>query len=263
MQFTEMGLADGRTMVLLPGTGCTWELNFMKVIDDFAARFHLICVDYDGFEPDPGQRTDFTDILTVVSKVEDYLIEKHGGRVDAAYGSSLGGTLAAQLVVRRRVHVDHCFIGGSDLDEGSRFTARLAAETVGSWLENSIRDEKKAEKLKKKLNLIGMEAEGDGETSQFIDGFIQSIRMLKPGTVKEEFYSDYATRLPKDISVPGTVIHVIYALKMGAKYEKRYLAHFRGPDIRRFEMQHEGWLFQSEWKAPVLQCIDECMAMKA
>ena len=263
MQFTEMGLSGGRTMVLLPGTGCTWELNFMKVIDDLAARFHLICVDYDGFETDPAQRTDFTDILTVVSKVEDYLIANHGGRVDAAYGSSLGGTLAAQLVARGRVRVAHCFIGGSDLDEGSRLTARLAAETVGSWLENSIRDEKKAEKLKARLDKAGIEAESDNETSEFIDGFIQSIRALKPGTVKEEFYSDYATRLPKDIAVPGTIIHVIYALKMGPKYEKRYLAHFRDPDIRRFEMSHEAWLFQKGWREPVLKCIEACMAMQA
>ena len=84
---------------------------------------------------------------------------------------------------------------------------------------------------------------------------------MKPGTVKEEFYSDYATRLPKDINVPGTIIHVIYALKMGAKYEKRYLTHFHNPDIRRFDMQHEGWLFQSDRKDIVLKCIDECMTM--
>ena len=249
-------------MVLLPGTGCTWELNFMKVIDDFAARFHLICVDYDGFETDPAQRTPFTDILTIVSKVEDYILEKHGGRVDAAYGSSLGGTLAAQLVARGRVHVDHCFIGGSDLDEGSEVVARLAASIVGRWLENSIRDGKKAAKLKSRLSLAGMEAEGDSETSQFIDGFVQSIRALEPGTVKEEFYSDYATRLPKDIHVPGTTVHVIYALKMGKKYEKRYLTHFRDPDIHRFEMQHEGWLFQKEWKETVLRCIDACMEQR-
>ncbi|HJJ47188.1 MAG TPA: alpha/beta hydrolase, partial [Methanocorpusculum sp.] len=97
MQFTELESENEKTMVLLPGTGCTWELNFMRVIDDLAARWHLICVDYDGFETDPAQRTDFTDILTIVSKVEDYILANHGGRVDAAYGSSLGGTLAAQL----------------------------------------------------------------------------------------------------------------------------------------------------------------------
>ena len=262
MQFTELGTQNEKTMVLLPGTGCTWELNFMKVIDDLAAGYHLICVNYDGFETDPAQRTAFTDILTIVSKVEDYIIANHGGRVDAAYGSSLGGTLAAQLVVRGRVHVDHCFIGGSDLDESGKIFAKIVTAIVGSWLENSIRSEKKSAKLKAILGKsLGMELSADSEASAFIDSFIKSIRSLEPGTIKQEFYSDYITRLPKDISVPGTVIHVICALKMGPKYEKRYLTHFRDPDIRRFDMQHEGWLFMSDFKEEVLACIDECMAM--
>ena len=262
MQFTELGTEHEKTMVLLPGTGCTWELNFMKVVDDLAAKYHLICVNYDGFETDPGQRTDFTDILTIVGKVEDNLIKNHAGHVDAAYGSSLGGTLAAQLVARQRVHVDHCFIGGSDLDEGGKFVAKLETAIIGNWFENNIMDEKKAAKLKKTFSkFFGMEAQQDAEGPSFLDGFIASIKSLKPGTLKEEFYSDYITRLPKDISVPGTIIHIIYALKMGKKYEKRYLMHFKNPDIRRFDMQHEGWLFMTGYKDTVLACIDDCMAM--
>ena len=261
MQFTELGIENEKTLLMLPGTGCTWELNFMKVIDDLAAKYHLICVDYDGFETDPEKRTPFTDILTIVSKVEDYIIENYEGRVDGAYGSSLGGTLSAQLAARGRVHVDHCFIGGSDLDESGKLVASVMTETIGTWFENSIRDEKKAEKLKARFSRSGKESESGSETSEFIDGFAACIRSLEPGTMKKEFYSDYVTRLPKDISVPGTIIHVIYALKMGKKYERRYTAHFRNPDIRRFDMQHEGWLFQQEYKDAVLACIDECMAM--
>ena len=92
MQFTEMGCDDGKTLVLLPGTACTWQVNFARVIDALAERYHLICVNYDGFEGDPA--VVFTDMLTVTGKIEDYLIERHGGHVDGAYGSSLGGTSA-------------------------------------------------------------------------------------------------------------------------------------------------------------------------
>ena len=28
MQFTEMGKQDGKTLLLLPGTACTWQINF-------------------------------------------------------------------------------------------------------------------------------------------------------------------------------------------------------------------------------------------
>ena len=46
MKFTEMGKQDGKTMLLLPGTACTWEINFHTVIDRLAEQYHLICVNY-------------------------------------------------------------------------------------------------------------------------------------------------------------------------------------------------------------------------
>lgn len=38
MQFTEMGRDDGKTLVLLPGTACTWQVNFARVVDALAER---------------------------------------------------------------------------------------------------------------------------------------------------------------------------------------------------------------------------------
>ena len=42
---------------------------------------------------------------------------------------------------------------------------------------------------------------------------------------KNQFYSDLITPLPDQINVPGTEIHIFYALKMGKKYRLRYLRH--------------------------------------
>ena len=48
--------------------------------------------------------------------------------------------------------------------------------------------------------------------------------------------------------------------EMGDKYLKRYKKHFRDPDIREFDMQHEQWLFGGdEYAIPVLKAIDEFM----
>ena len=48
---------------------------------------------------------------------------------------------------------------------------------------------------------------------------------------------------------------------MGEKYLKRYRKHFRDPEIREFDMQHEQWLFGGEeYATPVLAAIDEFMA---
>ena len=60
----------------------------------------------------------------------------------------------------------------------------------------------------------------------------------------------------------GTTIHVIYALKMGEKDGQRYRQHFRDPDIHEFDMKHEVWLYDDNWKKPVLDTIMACMDEK-
>ncbi len=256
MDFREFGKKDGKTMLLLPGTACTWQINFHTVIDRLAEQYHLICVNYDGFDGDSSKP--FTDMITVTKKIEDYILKEHNGHVDGAYGSSLGGSFVGLLIQRKKIHIDHGFIGSSDLDQGSPVVARIMTWIVGRWIADAGKSEKKQKKLKDMLvKNFGMEM--DPETDAFMDQFSKSIVSLHPETVTREFYSDYVTPLENDIHVEGTKVHIIYALKMGPKYEKRYLQHFRDPDIRRFDMQHEAWIFQSQWTQPILDTIAECM----
>ena len=256
MQFTEFGKQDGKTLLLLPGTACTWQLNFKNVADELAEKYHLIAVNYDGFEGDPG--VIFTDVPTVTEKMEDYILEHHGGRVDGAYGSSLGGSFVGLLIERQRIHMDHGFIGSSDLDQDGKLKARLLTMIVGPMLSGACTSEKKRTKLKAKLQQKGAIGEGD-KSLQFANDFIDSMKTLHPKTISRQFYSDYVTPLANDIHVDGTTIHVIYALQMGEKYGKRYRQHFRDPDIHEFDMKHEVWLYDDKWKQPVLDAIMACM----
>ena len=256
MQFTEFGNQEGKTMLLLPGTACTWQLNFKHVVDELAAKYHIIAVNYDGFEGDPNMI--FTDVPTVTEKIEDYILEHHGGRVDGAYGSSLGGSFVGLLIERQRIHIDHGFIGSSDLDQGGKLKARHLTMIVGPMLSGACKSEKKRAKLKAKLQKKG--AVGDGDKSlDFANDFIDNMKTLHPKTISRQFYSDYVTPLADDIHADSTTIHVIYALQMGEKYGRRYRQHFRDPDIHEFDMKHEVWLYDDKWKQPVLDMIDECM----
>lgn len=57
--------------------------------------------------------------------MENYILKRHSGHVDGAYGSSLGDSFVALLIQRRRIHIDHGFIGSSDLDQGNPVIARI------------------------------------------------------------------------------------------------------------------------------------------
>ncbi|MCR5546744.1 MAG: hypothetical protein K6F30_09760 [Lachnospiraceae bacterium] len=54
MKFDEMGNMSGKNLMLLPGTCCDYQTNFGSVLDDLGKKYHLICVNYDGFDGTGG-----------------------------------------------------------------------------------------------------------------------------------------------------------------------------------------------------------------
>ena len=251
MRYDEMGNRNGKTLMLLPGTACDYQTNFGAVLDRLGEKYHLICVNYDGFD---GSDLVFPDILTVVEKIEQYVIQNHGGRLDGAIGSSLGSTFVGQLIMRQRVHIDHGIFGSPDLDQSGKFSAWLQSRLVVPLLTGFTGNGKKREKTKQKLVRF---FEMNDETAE---RFMGCFARFKPESIKNEYYTDLLTWLKDDIHVERTRVHFIYAGKMGEQYLKRYRKYFRNPEIREFDMQHEQWLFGGEqYTGPVLKAIDEFM----
>ncbi|MCR4634243.1 MAG: hypothetical protein K5648_08970 [Erysipelotrichaceae bacterium] len=251
MRFDEMGNPSGKILMLLPGTACDYQTNFAAVLDSLAEKYHLICVNYDGFD---GTDTVFPDMITVTEKIERYIKEKHGGRLDGAIGSSLGSSFVGQLIQREKIHIDHGIFGSPDLDQSGRFSAWLQSKLVVPLLTSFTGNEKKRAKTRERLKGF---FEMNDETA---DRFMECFAKFSPESIRNEYYTDLLTRLKDDIHVENTKVHFIYANKMGEKYLKRYKKYFRDPEIREFNMQHEQWLFGGErYAVPVLKAIDEFM----
>ena len=254
MQFVEMGNMSGKTLMLLPGTCMNYQVNFKTVLDTLAEKYHLICVNYDGFD---GSDDVFPDMIIVTEKIEQYIQDNYGGRIDGALGSSLGGSFVGQLIQRENVHLDHGIFGSSDLDQSGQFSAKLQAKLVTPLLTSFTKGEKKKRKtIEKMMKIFDMD---EKSATEFVDCFSN----FKVESIKNEYYTDLITYLNNDIHVEGTTAHFIYAKKMGEKYKKRYLKYFRDPDIREFDMQHEQWIFGGpKYSEPVLKAIDEFMGVK-
>ena len=253
MTYDEIGNKNGKTMMLLPGTCCNYQTNFCTVLDELAEKYHLICVNYDGFD---GSDDIFPDMITVTEKIEDYIRSSHNGKVDGAIGSSLGSSFVGQLVMRRNIHIDHAIFGSPDLDQSGRFAAWLQSKLVVPLLTSFTGSEKKQMKTKEKLKKMFLMSD------EVADKFMECFAQFKPESIRNEYYTDLLTHLEDDISVEHTKAHFIYANKMGEKYLKRYKRYFHDPDIREFDMQHEQWLFgEAEYSVPVLKAIDEFMDM--
>ena len=251
MQFDELGNMNGKTLMLLPGTACDYQTNFAAVLDRLKEKYHLICVNYDGFD---GSGSIFPDMITVTEKIEKYITEHFDGKIDGAIGSSLGSSFVGQLIQREKIHIDHGIFGSPDLDQSGRVSAWLQSKLVVPLLTSFTKSEKKKTKSKEKLKAA---FEMNDETAE---RFIGCFAKFDPVSIKNEYYTDLLTWLQDDIHVEHTRVHFIYAKKMGEKYLKRYKKYFRDPDIRDFDMQHEQWLFGGdEYAVPVLKAIDEFM----
>ena len=148
MQFEEMGNRSGKILMLLPGTACDYQTNFGAVLDRLEEKYHLICVNYDGFD---GSGVIFPDMITVTEKIEKYIRDNFGGRIDGAIGSSLGSTFVGQLVQRENIHIDHAIFGSPDLDQSGKFSAWLQSKLVVPLLTSFTKGEKKKAKAREKI----------------------------------------------------------------------------------------------------------------
>lgn len=255
MKIYEFGKKENPVIFLFPGTCCHWKANFGEVIPLLEESFYVVCVSYDGF--DETEDTVFHDMLMETKKVEKYIQKKFGGHICAAYGCSLGGSFVGLLVQRKKIHIDHGILGSSDLDQSGPFSAQLKAAIVTPMLAGLLRKDS-IPRFMKKWIAKQPEEEQDYYRKMMEMFGIGSGRMafVRKKSIRNQFYSDLVTPLKNAISVPETTIHCFYAVKMGVEYEKRYRRHFKSPDIRRHDLQHEELLmrYPKEWVREIVSC---------
>lgn len=257
MKFYEFGTGNPRTILLLPGTTCHWRNNFEQVIPLLEKDFHVIVVSYDGF--DETEHTIYPDTITETVKIEAYIQEHFNGKIDIAYGCSLGGSYVGLLIARENIHIDHGILGSSDLDQETGASARFKAWLIAKILYGIFQSRKLPGFMRKRLEKKTPEDRAYMEKMLAMFGVgSQDMAFVKRESIRNQFYSDLITPLEEKIDVPGSRVHIFYALKMGEQYEARYRRHFKNPDIRRHEMQHEELLARDpeQWAAEVRRCCE-------
>jgi pimeloyl-ACP methyl ester carboxylesterase len=255
MKFYTFGNRHNPVILLLPGTCCHWKRNFGGVIPLLEPDFYVVCVSYDGF--DETDNTIFPDMPTEAAKIEAYIQNNFAGHISAAYGCSLGGSFVGLLVERKKIRVDHAILGSSDLDQSSPLPAKLKGQLVSKVLYKMFQTGKLPGWMQKQMSKASTEERTYMEPMLKMFGVgSRDMAFVKKESIYNQFYSDLVTPLEDHIDVPGTTIHIFYATKMGEKYEQRYRQHFKNPDIRRHDLQHEELLVcqPENWATEVRRC---------
>lgn len=257
MKVYEFGDRDKPVLLLLPGTCFTWDGNFGHVIEGLKEHFLVACVSYDGF--DETEQTEFSSMLEETEKIEDYVKKQYGGEVHAAYGCSLGGSFVGLLISRRNIKIHHGIIGSSDMDQAGTLKAGVLTKLAMPIIYNFIQNGGFQSRLMQRFYDKRMIKRGEyGEKMMQMMGIgVKDLSFITKKSVQNQFYSDMVTALPEKIDVPGTTIHVFYALKMGEKYRERYEKYFKKPDMIEVDLEHEELLilYPEKWIAKVIETV--------
>ena len=112
MLFYTYGRADKPTLLLIPGLGVSHEI-FLPLIELLKNKFSITTVDNDGFLL--GQTSQFTSVDDLAVQIIKYVQENLGGKLDTAYGLSLGGKILSRVLERNEIGIGHAIMDAAPL----------------------------------------------------------------------------------------------------------------------------------------------------
>lgn len=158
--------------------------------------------------------------MSEVQKIEEMIQQNYQGKIFAAYGSSLGGT----LVVRKKVIMSKAIIGSSDFDQENHLLAFLKGKLLVMLMHPFLKNGYFVPKCVQ--SYFQKESSKDSYVRD-IFSFMTGLTFVSKQSLFNQFYSDLITPLANMIENDETEVHIFYAEKMGEKYLKRYKKTFQ------------------------------------
>lgn len=112
MRFRTYGDKSYPSLMLLPGLGVSYEL-FLSLIERLQDRFYIVAAEVDGFIL--GAYTAFTSIDDQAAQANAYVNAHLNGRLDCAYGLSMGGKILSRMMERREIVIEHAILDAAPL----------------------------------------------------------------------------------------------------------------------------------------------------
>ena len=112
MNFNVFGNKNAPTLMLIPGLGVSYEI-FVPLINLLENDFRIIAVEVDGFVV--GKHTHFISVDDQAVQIIDYVKKNYEGRLDCAYGLSLGGKILSRILERDEIVVNHAILDAAPL----------------------------------------------------------------------------------------------------------------------------------------------------
>lgn len=240
MKFYEFGQEGNSVIMLIPGTGCSWNGMFSRVIGGLAKDYKIICVSFDGHED--NDHNTFRHISDQVFGIEKYIKEHYNGHLYGVYGSSIGGSVLGKLLERNNIQIEIAITGSTDFDQKANPSAVISSAFITLLFYYLIKAKHPIRILRKFLDNMY------GDSEKLLGTLYRGISYKSLFNV---YYTDLVTPVANNIVPENTKIYCTYGTKEDTKVlTKRYFQHFPNADMIALDgMHHEEFLifYPDEW----------------
>ena len=112
MTFKVYGEGGKPSLLLIPGFGVSYEI-FLPLIELLRERYCIVAAGIDGFLL--GKESRFTSVDDQAGQIIRYVSENLDGRLDVAYGLSLGGKILSRIMERNEISISHAVLDAAPL----------------------------------------------------------------------------------------------------------------------------------------------------
>ena len=112
MTFNTYGDKGNPVLLLIPGLGVSYEI-FLPLINILKGRYHIVAAGIDGFLL--GRESAFTSVDDQAGQIIRYVWGNLDGRLNVAYGLSLGGKILSRILERNEIAIGHAILDAAPL----------------------------------------------------------------------------------------------------------------------------------------------------
>ena len=112
MTFNTYGDKGNPSLLLIPGLGVSFEI-FLPLIDILKDRYQIVAAGIDGFLL--GEESAFTSVDDEAGQIIRYIKGNLDGRLNVAYGLSLGGKILSRILERNEIAIGHAILDAAPL----------------------------------------------------------------------------------------------------------------------------------------------------
>ena len=214
MEIREFGDRDKRTLLLLHGFQCPWQL-WETYIQHYRDAFHILVPVMPGHTAAPGEP--FVSFSQTAQQLEDFCASRCGRHLYAVYGLSMGGVLAAQLLQNGRLRFDKVILDGTPLVPMGPLLRELLLHFYLDTTHKAQRRDKKV--LARAVKSIC--------PREYLSDFLAVLDPMSDATIRNYINSAAAFRLDERLDLQGAELffyHGTAASEWLAQKTARFLA---------------------------------------